>query len=113
VHLDTKEASVYIQLVTFTLNGPTEAQYHEACQEETSIFADLPGLLAKIWLRDPDTGTYGGLYLWQDRTSYEDYLRSDVFHAIQDDPSFAAVTSRGFEHFENLTKATQPGLTVA
>lgn len=110
---DAEEATVYVQLVTFTLDGPTEEQYHDACREETGVFADLPGLLAKIWLRDPDTGTYGGLYLWQDRDSYENYTRSDIFRAIQDDASFQGVTSRGFDHFEDLTKATQPGLTVA
>jgi heme-degrading monooxygenase HmoA len=110
---DAKEATVYVQLITFTLSGPTEAQYHVGCRQETHVFAELPGLLAKVWLRDPDTGTYGGLYLWQDRAAYEDYVSSDVFRAIQDDPSFAGVTSRGFDHFEDLTKATQPGLTVA
>lgn len=103
---------MYVQLVTFTLDGPTEEQYHDACREETGFFADLPGLLSKIWLRGSDTGTYGGLYLWRDRASYEAYLASDVFRAIQDDPSFEDVTSRGFDHFEDLTKATQPGLTV-
>ena len=104
---------MYVQLVTFTLDGPTEAQYHEACRQETDVFTQLPGLLAKIWLRDPDTGTYGGLYLWRDRGCYEDYINSDVFRAIQQDQSFAGVTSHGFDHFEDLTKATQPGLTVA
>lgn len=103
---------MHVQLVTFTLDGPTEEQFREACREDAEVFAGLPGLLAKIWLRDPETGTYGGLYLWQDRDAYEAYTRSDVFRAIQDDPSFAGVTSRGFDHFEELTKATQPGLTV-
>lgn len=104
---------MYVQLVTFTLNGPTEEQYHETCRQETGAFADLPGLLAKIWLRDPDSGTFGGLYLWRDRESYRDYIEGDIFRAIQDDPSFDGVTSRGFDHFEDLTKATQPGLTLA
>lgn len=104
---------MYVQLVTFTLDGPTEEQYHTGCRQETHVFADLPGLLAKIWLRDPDTGTYGGLYLWQDHDAYVNYTRSDIFRAIVDDPSFEGVTSRGFDHFEDLTKATQPGLPVA
>lgn len=103
---------MYVQLVTFTLNGPSAQEYHDACREETAFFADLPGLLSKIWLRDADTGTYGGLYLWRDRASYEAYLASDVFRAIEDDPAFEGVTTQGFDHFEDLTRATQPGLAV-
>lgn len=103
---------MYVQLVTFTLNGLTEDQYHDACQEETGVFADLPGLLSKIWLRDPEAGTYGGLYLWRDHEAYEAYRAGDVFRAIQDDPSFEGVTSQGFDHFQDLTRATQPGLAV-
>jgi quinol monooxygenase YgiN len=103
---------VYIQIITFNLNGPNEEQFLQACSEQTAVFAALPGLLSKIWLRDPATNTYGGLYLWQDRAAYEAYVASDVFKAIQADPAFENVESRGFDHFESLTKATQPGLVV-
>lgn len=104
---------MYVQLVTFKLNGITEEQYRSACEADTPIFAALPGLLSKVWLRDPETGTYGGLYLWRDRESYDNYVASDVFAAIRDDPTFRGVHSQGFDHFEMLTKATQPGLVVA
>lgn len=104
---------MYVQLVTFKLNGLSEEQYHDACREETGAFAELPGLLSKVWLRDADSAIYGGLYLWQDRESYEAYVAGDVFRSIQQDPSLTGVSSQGFDHFEDLTKATQPGLTVA
>lgn len=103
---------MYVQFVTFTLDGVTEEEYRRGCSDETAVFAAMPGLLSKVWLRDPDTGTYGGLYLWRDRASYEDYLASEVFAAIQDDPSLGDVSSRGFDHFEELTAATQPGLVL-
>jgi heme-degrading monooxygenase HmoA len=103
---------VYIQLVTFKLSGPTEEQYSQACREELSTFAGLPGLLSKVWLRDTETNTYGGLYLWRDRASYEAYVEGDIFKSIRDDPSFEGVESRAFDHFEDMTKATQPGLVL-
>lgn len=104
---------MYVQIVNFQLNGITEEQYHEACRAETAAFATLPGLLAKVWLRDPETNTYGGMYLWRDRDAYEAYVRSDVFRAIADDDAFAGVTSVGYGMFEDLTKATQPGVVLA
>jgi hypothetical protein len=103
---------MHAQVVTFTLNGITEEQYQEACSAETETFAALPGLLSKIWLRDPETNTYGGIYLWSDRDWCQAYINGDVFRALKDDPSLNGVESRDFDVFEDLTKATQPRLSL-
>lgn len=103
---------MYVQIVTFALDGITEEQYHEACQAETGPFASMPGLMAKVWLRDSPGNTYGGLYLWRDRESYEAYLSSDVFKSIVDDDALANVQSAGYDSFEDLTAATQPGVVL-
>ncbi len=103
---------MHIQIVTFQLNGVTEDEYRASCEDVVSAFADLPGLVSKMWLRDPRTGTYGGLYLWRDRQSYEQYVTGDIFKNIQDDETLNNVHSRDFELFEQLTSETQPGLAV-
>lgn len=103
---------MHVQVITFGLNGITEEQYHQACEAETETFAALPGLLAKTWLRNPETNTYGGMYLWRDRDSFEGYLNGEVFKAISADESLSNVTSNDYDVFEDLTKATQPGLSV-
>ena len=36
-------------------------------------------------LRDPETNTYGGLYLWADQEAYERYIKGDIFNAIKAD----------------------------
>lgn len=99
---------MHVQVVTFGLNGIDEDQYHAACEAETGIFGQLPGLLAKVWLRDPATGTYGGLYLWRDRDAYERYVAGEVFAGVKDHPALEGVTSVDFGVFSDLTKATQP-----
>lgn len=43
--------------------GISEEAYHQGCQEETGIFAQLPGLIAKIWLPDSAANQYGAVYL--------------------------------------------------
>lgn len=103
---------MYVQIVTFTLNGITEEQYHEACQAGAATFASLPGLLAKVWLRDAAANTYGGMYLWRDRESYDAYLSSDVFKSIVDDNALAGVNSVAYDSFDDLTVATQPGIAL-
>lgn len=103
---------MYVQIVTFGLNGVTEEQFHEFCAGETGTFAALPGLISKIWLRDSDGGTYGAVYLWRDRAAYDDYVQSEVWGAVTADPSLANVKSVAFDVFEDLTRETQPALEL-
>ena len=56
-------SSMHAQVITFGLNGITEEQFREACGADAPTFANLPGLLAKIWLRDPETNTFGPVAL--------------------------------------------------
>lgn len=103
---------MHVQIVTFGLNGVTEEQFHDFCSGEAATFAALPGLLGKIWLRSPDGSTYGGIYLWRDRAAHDDYVRGEIWRSVAGDPSLAGVKSDDFEVFEDLTKETQPVLTL-
>ena len=101
---------MHVQLVTFGLNDITEEQFREASGADAPTFANLPGLLAKIWLRDPETNTYGGLYLWADQETYEGYVKGEVFNAIKADQHLANVESRDFGVFDDLSSITMPNL---
>ena len=101
---------MHAQVVTFGLNGITEEQFHGACVAETSTFANLPGLLAKIWLRDGESNIYGGLYLWADQETYESYIKGEIFSAIKADQNLKNVESRDFGVFEDLSSLTMPKL---
>lgn len=101
---------MHAQVVTFGLNGITEAQFREACGADAPRFASLPGLLAKIWLRDPETSTYGGMYVWADQEAYERYVKGEVFDAIRTNQNLKDVESRDFGVFEDLSARTMPQL---
>ena len=103
---------MHAQVVTFELNGITEEQFHEAADGDTQTFANLPGLVAKIWLRDPERNTYGGLYIWDDQEAYERYIKGEVFHAIKADRNLANVESRDFGVFDDLTSITMPSVRL-
>ena len=106
----TKGEAMHAQLVTFGLNGITEEQFQEASRADTPTFANLPGLLAKVWLRNPETNTYGGLYLWTDQEAYERYIKGEVFNAIKANQNLENVESRDFGVFEDLSSLTMPQL---
>lgn len=103
---------MHVQVVSFGLNGITEEQYRQGCQDEAEIFSELPGLIAKIWTRNPDQNTYGAVYLWQDRESYESYVQGEIFESIKNDETLSNVTSDDFDVFADLTKLTQPGASL-
>lgn len=103
---------MHVQVVTFGLKGISEADYHAACQSETGIFAELPGLLAKIWLRDVEANVFGAVYLWADESQCRDYLNGEIFTSIKNDPTLQDVASRDFDVYEDLTAQTHPGVSI-
>jgi hypothetical protein len=104
---------MHVQVVTFGLNGITEEQFHEAAGGDAPAFTTLPGLLGKIWLRDPETNTYGGVYLWAGHEAYERYINGEIFSAIKGNRNLKNVESRLFGVFEDLSSLTMPELLVA
>ena len=103
---------MHAQVITFGLQGITEEQYHEAVGADAQLFANLPGLLGKVWLRNPETNTYGGLYLWADQETYERYIEGDVFAAIKANEHLENVESRDFGVFDDLSSITLPAWRV-
>ena len=108
-----KGDTMHAQVITFGLNGITEEQFRDVCGADAPTFASLPGLLAKVWLRDPETNTYGGLYLWADQEAYEGYIKGEVFDSIKANQNLKNVESRDFGVFEDLSSLTMPKLRAA
>ena len=103
---------MYVQVVTFGLNGISDAEYQQAAQGQTATFAVLPGLVAQIWLRNAEATRYGAVYLWQDRAAHDAYVHGEIFASITNNPALTDVASQAFEVITELTTATQPRLTI-
>lgn len=101
---------MHVQIITFHLTDMTEEGYREACGQFAPAFAELPGLIAKIWLADPATNVYGGVYLFRDRAAMDAYVASDLFATVATYPHFTDIASRDFAVYEDLTRLTRPGL---
>jgi hypothetical protein len=90
----------------------SEPDFVEANQEFAAMMAAVPGLLTKVWLRDPAENVYGGLYLWKDRAAYEAFLASELWGEVVNDGSVLDLASRDFAVMAELTHLTQPGITL-
>ena len=101
-----------VKIINFNLLDMTEDGYAEACDQLAPTFAELPGLQAKIWLGDPATNTYGGVYLFADRDAADEYAASELFRTVGTFPNLTNITVRDFAVDEDSTRRTQPSVEV-
>jgi len=100
---------MHIQLVTFTLDGITDADLRARADAIAPTFAQLPGLYSKVRLADSTHNTYGGLYTWRDRDAMQAYRSGELYTtAVRDNPAFADVHSTAFAVLDGPTRRTAP-----
>jgi quinol monooxygenase YgiN len=88
---------MYVRIVTFHLDGITVEQYEAHCEQIAEAFNDWPGLIAKVWLRDADNNTFGGVYLFESKEAADRSRATEIFAGMTDNPNFAdlSVTEYG------------------
>jgi len=94
---------MHIQVITFRLSNMTPARYVALCDELAPTFAAIPGLLAKTWLANSESGLYGGVYHWRDRAAME---TANVFGVVRSYPDFTEASSRDYPVLEGPTRIT-------
>lgn len=98
---------MHIQIVNFNLHNTTPEEFEKFCVETAEQFAALPGLMSKVYLADPSSNTFGGIYTWQDKNACDSYKQSDLFKAVATHPGLANITSREFGVLETPTSMTR------
>ena len=104
---------MHVQIINFRLSGITAEDYAGLCENLAPAFAGLPGLVSKVWLADAGAGTFGGVYLWEDRQAMERFTQTDLFTAVATHPNLADITSRDFSVLEAPTRVTRGLMGVA
>lgn len=97
---------MHIQIVNFNLKGISEADYQALCDQLAPAFATMPGLIAKVWLADTATNTYGGVYTWENKAAMLAYMQSEIFNNVANHPNLTNITSKDFGILEGPTAAT-------
>lgn len=103
---------MFISVASFNLKDMTHDQFVAACDELAPAYAAIPGLVSKVWLSDPASNTYGGVYTWNDRAAFDAFAASDLARALVTHPNFANITINAFDVLERPTAVTR-GLSVA
>jgi len=98
---------VHIQIINFHLKDLSETEYSAHCDELAPAFAEVPGLISKVWLANRATNTYGGVYTWASRDKMDEYAKSDLFRAVASNPNLAGIISIDFGVLEDPTTVTR------
>jgi hypothetical protein len=59
-------------------------------------FSTIPGCCWKIWLINEDRKEAGGVYLFESAKELEQYLNSDLFASVENNPAFSNLQTNAF-----------------
>ena len=104
---------MYARIVTFQLDSHAAEEYRDHAAAFAPAFTTWPGLLAKVWIADDATGTYGGIYLFADRESADRSRNTDLFRSMASSPMFTDVSVREFDALNEATAITAPAFAAA
>ena len=96
-----------VRIVTFGLTIPADA-YTAHALHIAPEFTTWPGLLAKWWLADAASGTYGGVYLFASRQDADRSRETDVFRGMVTNPALKGVTVQEYDVLDEPTAITAP-----
>ena len=97
---------MHILIINFNLNNLPRSEYEAVCDEVSSAFAAVPGLISKKWLANEETNTYGGVYLWENKQAMLDYQASELYESLGSNPAFADIIATDFELLSGPSKVT-------
>jgi hypothetical protein len=96
------------QLITYQLKDISQAEYlKQMVEPDAPVLAKVPGLVSKVWLTDEEKNTFGGFYLWENKTAMEDFMHSDLVKAVVSRPFVKNVSSVDFEVNQKASAITR------
>jgi hypothetical protein len=89
---------MHAQVITYQLNDISQAEYlKKMIEPDAPIIANVKGLISKVWLADVEKNTFGGFYLWENKTAMENFMHSDLVKAVVSRPYLKNVSSVDYE----------------
>jgi hypothetical protein len=85
----------------------SRSEYEAAASQLAPLFAELTGLRWKIWIIDEAESIAGGIYMFQDETSVQDYLNGSLAAQVRSHPALSNLTAKVFEVMEAPSEVTR------
>jgi hypothetical protein len=99
---------MHAQLITYHLADISQAEYRRQMVEpDAPVLAKVPGLISKVWLADEAKNTFGGFYLWENKTAMQAFMHSDLVKAVVSRPFVKDVSSVDFDVNQSASAITR------
>ena len=99
---------MYAPLLTYQLKDISQADYlKQMVEPDAPILAGVKGLISKVWLADVDKNTFGGFYVWENKTAMQDFMNSDLVKAVVSRPFVKNVSSVDYEVNQSASLITR------
>ena len=92
--------------VNFKLNVPAP-EFLEAAAGLGEPFAQVPGLVWKIWMLNEEAGEAGGLYLFESDAARQAFLQSELAAAVKAAPILRDFEAKVFDVIPGVTALTR------
>jgi heme-degrading monooxygenase HmoA len=70
-----------VQVVKYK-TGLSDAEAAKTIAQRAPQYEELSGLRQKLYIREPATGEYGGIYVWEDEDSMREFGESELAGTI-------------------------------
>jgi hypothetical protein len=84
----------------------SRTEYETAVAPVAEPIAAVPGLLWKVWILNEAEQEGGGIYLFANSQSLDNYLNSEIVAAIVSNPILSDFSVKQFEVMEGVTAVT-------
>ena len=98
--------------INFKFNVSRE-QFEETCSSLAQDFANVPGLLWKVWLMNDKENEAGGIYLFADEASVEEYKGSPLVAGVLNHPALSDFNIKQFEVLDTVSRVTRAPIPAA
>jgi len=103
-----KNKIMQAQVITYQLKDISQEEYlKQMVEPDAPILAKVKGLISKVWLSDVEKNTFGGFYLWENKTAMEEFMHSDLVKAVVSRPYVKNVSSVDYEVNEKASSITR------
>lgn len=90
----------------------SRSEYEAAVAPLASDIAQVPGLLWKVWLMNEANNEAGGIYLFADAQSLQNYLDGPIVAGLMRNPAISNISAKIFDTLPDLSKTTRGPLSL-
>ncbi len=85
----------------------TKEEYEQAVSPLADKFANVPGLKWKIWILNTEKGEAGGIYMFENQSSLDEFLAGPLAKTVTGHPALSDFSVKQFGIMKDITEVTR------